>query len=58
MFELTLGLSCLIIGFILGALVITHPVAALRAVTPPDNVVAALKKDIEDLKAKVSGNVG
>jgi hypothetical protein len=49
------AVSCLVIGTLLGALIVTHPLAALRAVTLPHGDIEALKQDVANLKAKVAG---
>jgi hypothetical protein len=51
------AISCLIVGALIGALIVTHPIASLRAVTPSSGDMDALKAQVAALEAKVAAKL-
>jgi hypothetical protein len=49
-----IAISCLLIGALAGALIVTHPIAAKRAVTIPSGDIDLIKAQLAALEAKVS----
>ena len=48
-----IAISCLLIGALAGALIVTHPIAAKSVVTNPSAEIDIIKAQIAALEAKV-----